>query len=118
MKELEKHEDFIVRRTVEKSLEQFPVFQAERPQAYDKGRRDTTLVLRYAALSWVNEDPEIFTEKVLYWMQTIVASMGFCDVAKFTYTYMQQLVSESLDDEAGVQGINHYLQMVVDVMEQ
>jgi hypothetical protein len=113
---LEGKEEQIVKSTVEKSLEHFPQFAEERPAVYEKCVRDETLVLRYAAMAYLNDDDDIFTEKIMYWMRTVVQSMNFADVAKYTYTNMQELVSDELGDDAA--GINKYLQMIVEVMDE
>ncbi len=113
---LEAKEDQIVRAIVEKSLEHFPQFAEERPNVFEKCVRDETLVLRYAAMAYLNDDDEVFTEKVMYWMRTVVQAMNFTDVAKYTYTNMQEEVSEVLGDDAA--GINKYLQMIVEVMDE
>jgi hypothetical protein len=116
MKEIEAHEDYIIKTTIERVFEKYPQFQQERPNAYEKCVRDESLVLRYAALAYVNDNPEIFTEKVMFWMQTIVQSMGFGDVARFTYVTMQGYITEKLGAENAA-GVNHYLQMMVDCLD-
>jgi predicted RNA-binding protein Jag len=113
---LEAKEDQIIKAIVEKSLEQFPQFAEERPNVFEKCVRDETLVLRYAAMAYLNDDDEVFTEKVMYWMRTVVQAMNFTDVAKYTYTNMQEAVSDVLGDDAA--GINKYLQMIVEVMDE
>lgn len=114
MKQLEMHEDYVVRTTIERVFHKFPQFHQERPNAYEKCVRDESLVIRYAAMAYVNQNADIFTEKVMYWMKTIVESMGFADVAIFTYETMQTLVAEKLGDDAA--GINQYLQMMVETL--
>jgi predicted RNA-binding protein Jag len=113
---LEAKEEQLIKSIVEKSLEHFPQFAEERPNVYEKCVRDETLVLRYAAMAYLNDDDEIFTEKIMYWMRTVVKSMNFDDVAKYTYTNMQESVSDVLGDDAT--GINKYLQMIVEVMDE
>lgn len=113
---LEAKEEQLVKSIVEKTLEHFPQFAEERPNVFEKCVRDETLVLRYAAMAYLNDDEEIFTEKVMYWMRTVVQSMNFADVAKYTYTNMQEAVSDVLGDDAA--GINKYLQMIVEVMDE
>jgi predicted RNA-binding protein Jag len=113
---LEAKEDHVIKTIVEKSLKHFPQFAEERPNVFEKCVRDETLVLRYAAMAYLNDDEEVFTEKVMYWMRTVVQAMNFTDVAKYTYTNMQEEVSEVLGDDAA--GINKYLQMIVEEMDQ
>jgi predicted RNA-binding protein Jag len=113
---LEAKEDQIVKAVVEKSLEHFPQFAEERPNVFEKCVRDETLVLRYAAMAYLNDDDDVFTEKVMYWMRAVVQAMNFADVAKYTYTNMQEEVSDVLGDDAA--GINKYLQMIVEEMDQ
>jgi hypothetical protein len=117
MKKLELNEIEIVNETIERMFEKYPDFYKDRPNAYDKCVRDESLVLRYAAMAMVNNDPEIFEEKVLYWMKTVVQSMEFTEEAKFTYTYMQTLVTRALGEKDAPE-INRYLQMMVDIMDE
>jgi predicted RNA-binding protein Jag len=113
---LEAKEEHVVKSIVEKTLEHFPQFAEERPNVFEKCVRDETLVLRYAVMAYLNDDDDIFTEKVMYWMRTVVKSMNFDDVAKYTYTNMQEAVTDVLGDDAA--GINKYLQMIVEVMDE
>ncbi len=117
MQKLELHEIEIVKETIDRVFEKFPQFYQDRPNAYDKCMRDESLVLRYATMAMVNDDPEIFTEKVLYWMKTVVQSMEFGAEAKFTYEFMQTLVTRALG-ENDAKEINRYLQMMVDIMDE
>lgn len=117
MQTVEEREDYIVRETVERVFEKFPQFPAERPQAFDKCVRDVSLVLRYAVTAYVNSDPLIFEEKILYWMKGVIQSMGFVDVAKVTYSILQNYVLEVVPETEAAE-INKYLQMLVEIMDE
>lgn len=113
MRKIEAKEKEIILPMVEAVFNHYPDFSAERPQAFEKCVRDETLVLRYCAMAMVNGDAELLREKLLYWMQTVLASLDFDkDFIRFTYETMQEHISRALAAEEAAE-INPYIDIVI-----
>jgi hypothetical protein len=96
MRAVEQREAIIVRQTVEKVLSQFPKFYQERPGAQDKCERDVALTLRYCTLAMLHHDPDLLREKLLYWMRSILRSLEFNEITRFTYETLGETLKKHL----------------------
>lgn len=61
-----------------------------------KCRRDATFVLRFAATSLLTDDPDIFKDKAIIWLQTIMKSFKTAQNYQETYKAMQAVVKQAL----------------------
>lgn len=96
MRAVEQREAAIVRQTIEKVFLKFPRFYQERPGAQEKCERDVALTLRYCALAMLHRDPEMLKEKLLYWMRSILKSLEFNEITRFTYETLGETLRKQL----------------------
>lgn len=64
-----------------------------------KWQRDTVRTLRYAAAALLSDDPDIFRDRMLIWLQTIMKSFRAEHSCEETYKIMQALVQQALTPE-------------------
>ena len=64
-----------------------------------KCQRDTVLMLRYTAASLLIDDPDIFRDGVLIWLQTIMKSFKTENSYRETYRIIQIVIRQSLTPE-------------------
>ena len=96
MRSLEQREAVIVKQTIEKVFTRFPKFYQERPQAQGKCERDVAMALRYYALAMLTRDPELLREKLLYWMKSILRSLEFGEITRYTYESLGEVLKKNL----------------------
>lgn len=96
MRAVEQREAVIVRQAIDKAFSRFPKFYQERPRAQEKCERDVALTLRYCALAMLTRDPEMLREKLLYWMKTILKSLEFDEITRFTYESLDEAIKKNL----------------------
>jgi hypothetical protein len=68
----------VVNVVVHRILEVYPLAQTH-DYSPEKCQRDITLVINYAALTLLAEDPGWFRDKLLVWMKTIIQAARFPD---------------------------------------
>ncbi|MBE7383949.1 MAG: phycobilisome protein [Leptolyngbya sp. SIO1E4] len=64
-----------------------------------KWQRDTIRVLRYAAITLLTDDPDVFKDRMLIWFQTIMKSFKAERSCQETYKVMQAVVKQALTPE-------------------
>jgi hypothetical protein len=84
-KAVEAAEDTIIDETLAEIWSRHPDFEHKHPAAKDRARRDITLVLRYAALAMLRNDETLLTERLLYWLATILAAQNMTTVVDTAY---------------------------------
>jgi hypothetical protein len=72
MRAVQAAETRIIDETLEEVWARHPAFESRHAMAREKARRDMTLVLRYAAMAMLRDDEEMFKERLLYWLVTIL----------------------------------------------
>lgn len=77
MAEISSKEAQIVERTVKEVFFAYPDIAKKYKNAMQTCIRDETLVLRYATLAMVRNDPQYLNDTLLSWMATILKGVGF-----------------------------------------
>ena len=85
MKAVEAAEDKIVEEVIDEVWKKHADFERRHVEARAKAKRDITLALRYCALAMVRDDDTFLTDKLLYWMRTILQAFHFGPVIDTTY---------------------------------
>lgn len=85
MKAVQANESKIIDETLEEIWARHPQFDSRHAMAREKARRDITLVLRYAALAMVRDDQTMFSERLLYWLTTILNAHNMGPVIDTAY---------------------------------
>ena len=75
--EISSKETLIVERTVKEVFAAYPDIAKKYKNAMQTCIRDETLVLRYATLAMVRDDPQYLNDTLLSWMATILKGVGF-----------------------------------------
>lgn len=76
MTEISAKETVIVERTVKEVFSAYPDIEKKFKNAMKTCIRDETLVLRYAALAMLRNDPQYLSDTLLTWMATILKGVG------------------------------------------
>lgn len=77
MTEISSKEQQIVERTVKEVFAAYPDIAKKYKNAMQTCIRDETLVLRYATMAMVRNDPQYLSDTLLTWMATILKGVGF-----------------------------------------
>lgn len=85
MKAVEAVEAKIIEEVIEEVWKKHADFERRHVDAREKAKRDITLALRYCALAMVRDDDSFLTDKLLYWMRTILQAFHFGQVIDTTY---------------------------------
>ena len=94
-------EDMIVEDVLDFLKTKYPKFAEMHDRAWDRGRRDMQLVLRYTVQGMLLDDIEMASEKLFYWLRTIFASFGFTtDFTRDSYARMIESCRERIAPEA------------------
>jgi len=93
--ELEATEQAIVSQTTRQVLQMYPALK-ERHLAEEKTARDLSLTLRYIGHAILRNDEEFFREKILYWLQGVLASKSFGEIVRGTYDIMKRVVQKEM----------------------
>lgn len=117
MRAVQAAETSIVEGCLNDIWSQHPDMQSAPPVVREKARRDMTLVLRYAALAMVRDDPKMLEERLLYWLATILNSFGLMPVVDTGYRAMGRRVEAVLRPEQGAL-ISPYLRQVHQTLTQ
>lgn len=99
MRAVEKAESKIVEETLTAVWSRHPDFEHKHAQARDRGRRDITLVLRYATLAMVRNDETVLSERLLYWLATILAANNMAAVVDTCYRTLALRTEANLSPE-------------------
>jgi hypothetical protein len=97
MKAIEAVEDKIVEEVIEEVWRKHADFERRHVDAREKAKRDITLALRYCALAMVRDDDSFLTDKLLYWMRTILQAFHFGQVIDTTYRSLLMRSQANLD---------------------
>jgi hypothetical protein len=97
MKAIEAVEAKIIDEVIDEVWRKHADFERRHVDARDKARRDITLALRYCALAMVRDDETFLTDKLLYWMRTILQAFHFGKVIDTTYRSLIERSSAHLD---------------------
>lgn len=118
MAELRNKEAEVVERCMLRIKEAYPDFQAAYPEGSPKGSRDMILVLRFAAMALVKDDPEHLRTGLLTWLKTILRGVGLAEhFVRDAYTILSKEASQCLSQESYA-AIEPYLQLVIDELGQ
>ncbi|MBL8636545.1 MAG: hypothetical protein JNM40_25200 [Myxococcales bacterium] len=77
MTEISSKEAVIIERTVREIFRAYPDLEKKYKNAKQTCMRDETMVLRYAALAMLKNDPQYLNDSLLTWMATILKGVGF-----------------------------------------
>lgn len=77
MAEIGTKESTIVEQSVREILRAYPDVEKKYKGAQQSCLRDETLVLRYATMAMVRNDPQYLNDSLLTWMATILKGVGF-----------------------------------------
>lgn len=77
MSEISNKESVIVDRAVKEIMRAYPDLEKKYQSPQQTGVRDETLVLRYATLAMVKNDPQYLSDALLTWLATILKGIGF-----------------------------------------
>lgn len=77
MSEISSKESVIVDRAVKEIMRAYPDLEKKYKNPQQTGIRDETLVLRYATLAMVKNDPQYLSDALLTWLATILKGIGF-----------------------------------------
>lgn len=69
-------EEESVRAALDEIKRRYPNFQGLHERAWEKSSRDMALVLRHVVQGMIADDLEMASEKLFYWLRTIVAAAG------------------------------------------
>lgn len=97
MTEISAKETVIVERTVKEVFSAYPDIEKKFKNAMKTCIRDETLVLRYAAMAMLRNDPQYLNDTLLTWMATILKGVGFAPhFIEDTYKTLALSVSKEL----------------------
>lgn len=85
MQEAERVEPRWVQDVITNVWRTHPEFEQKHGYAREKCSRDVTYVLRYCVLAMLRNDTQMLTDKLLYWLRTILQSFEFSEVIDTTY---------------------------------
>jgi hypothetical protein len=77
MTEVSTKETAIVDRAVKEVTRAYPDFEKKYKGAAQTAARDQSMVLRYATLAMVRNDPQYLADSLLTWLTTILKGVGF-----------------------------------------
>jgi hypothetical protein len=114
MTEISGKEPVIVERTVKEVLRAYPDLEQKYKTATQSCTRDMTLVLRYAALAMLRNDPQYLQDTLLTWMATILKGIGFAGhFVTDTYKTLERTALKELSPAAG-KLLQPFLQLCVE----
>jgi hypothetical protein len=97
MAEISAKETGMVERTVKEVFSAYPDIEKKFKNAMKTCIRDETLVLRYAAMAMLRNDPHYLNETLLTWMATILKGVGLAPhFIEDTYKTLALTVSKEL----------------------
>jgi hypothetical protein len=85
MRAVQAAESAIVEDAIADVWQKHPHFESRHAMAREKARRDMTLVLRYSALAMVRDDETLLSERLLYWLATILNANNMGPVIDTAY---------------------------------
>ncbi|MFN4149556.1 MAG: hypothetical protein ACK4IX_01320 [Candidatus Sericytochromatia bacterium] len=117
LKEIESKESVIIERTVKDMMIKYPSIN-KYEFAYEKTKRDLTIVFRYCAQSMFRDNSEFIKDQLLYWFRTILHSTGFENgLIRYTYTKLDEFSKEELDPKT-YNFLQPHLKTVIQVMSE
>lgn len=101
MAEVEGKEGLIVSQVVAEVGKRYPDFVAKHGAPSQKGLRDLTIVLRYAAAAMVWDDEAYLHDGLLSWLHTILRGVGFTnEFLADTYKMLEQAAESHLSAQS------------------
>jgi hypothetical protein len=98
MEEIQAKEQVIIDSTIDEILRAYPDFEQRHKSGRQKGQRDMTLVVRYAALAMVRNDAQFLDEALLIWFGTILKGIGFAvSFLEDSYKTLERAAERELD---------------------
>ena len=102
MTEIAAKESVIVDRTIKEVMRAYPDFEKKYKTAQQSGVRDQTLVLRYATLAMVRNDPQYLADTLLTWMATILRGVGLApQFIQDAYKILERVATKELSPATG-----------------
>jgi hypothetical protein len=97
MEEINAKEGRIIERAMKEVMRAYPDFKDKYPDGPQKGMRDMTFVLRYAAHAMLRNDPRFFEDTVLAWLSTILRGVGLrSNLIADSYRAVERFATEEL----------------------
>lgn len=79
----------------------YPTFENFHTHGWDKGFRDTQLVLRYNVQAMLMDDPEVANDKLFGWLRTLLAGLDLTPrLVRDTFTALREACRVKLSAEA------------------
>ncbi|TNE49175.1 MAG: hypothetical protein EP343_12910 [Deltaproteobacteria bacterium] len=110
MKAIEKVEGPILQEVINEVWRKHPDFESRYGMSREKCTRDVGYVLRYCTLAMLRDDTTFLTEKLLYWMRTVLHAFEFNDTINTTYSALMQQAEKFCKAEH-YQMIHPYLEL-------
>lgn len=101
MEELRRAEEAILQIVMKRVVSAYPDFLKRHTAGSEKGIRDITIVLRYAAHAMVIQDMTYLEDNLLSWLNTVLRGIGFTpDFIEDTYGTLESAVRQQLSAKA------------------
>ncbi|MBL8794011.1 MAG: hypothetical protein JNM56_08900 [Planctomycetia bacterium] len=98
---IEAREQTIVAQCYERLRDLYPQFEHYHKDGWDKGYRDTQLVLRYNVQAMLMDDPDIAVDKLFGWLRTLLAGLDLTpQLVRDTFTCLRDACAAQLPAEA------------------
>jgi hypothetical protein len=97
MTEISGKESAIISASIQEIFRAYPDVEKKYKSAQQSGYRDMALVLRYATLAMVRNDPDYLTDTLLTWLATILRGVGFTpQFVEDSYTLLERTAGKEL----------------------
>lgn len=109
-------EDEAIEATFVQLKRKYPQFKGLHFKAYEKGRRDMKMVLRYSFHAMLLDSPQYMNDRLLYWLRTMIGSGGLTpDFVRDTYTFFRNALQAKLPSDQ-FQFMKPMLDTVIEVL--
>lgn len=97
MTEISGKENTVISAAMQDIFRAYPDVEKKYKTVQQSGYRDLALVLRYATLAMVRNDPDFLTDTLLTWLSTILRGVGFTpQFMEDAYTILERTASKEL----------------------
>ncbi len=99
MRSVQQHESQVIKAAMESLWDEYPEMKTEHVDAYERGVRDMTLVLRYTALAMVRDSEAFLEQKLLHWFKTILEAFDMSEPVAFAYRCLRDELQQAMPAE-------------------
>ncbi|MDF1664328.1 MAG: hypothetical protein P1V97_21360 [Planctomycetota bacterium] len=109
-------EDEAIEETFAQLKRKYPQFNTLHFKAYEKGKRDMKMVLRYSFQAMLLDSPQYLNDRLLYWLRTMIGSGGLTPgFVRDTYSFFREALKAKMP-AAQYEFMKPVLDNVVDVL--